>query len=46
MMAAYDARRLTEQVFDTEKEQDRRFRTSDPVTLKGSYFIQFTAQIM
>ena len=46
MMAAYDARRLVEQVFDTEKEQDRRLRTADPVTLEGRYFIQFIAQIL
>ena len=46
MMPAYDARRLVEQVFDTEKEQDRRLRTADPVTLEGRYFIQFIAQIL
>lgn len=46
MMASYDARRLVEQVFDTEKEQDRRLRTANPVTLEGRYFIQFIAQIM
>jgi len=46
MMASYDARRLVEQVFDTEKEQDRRLRTADPVTLEGRYFVQFIAQIL
>lgn len=46
MMASYDARRLVEQVFDTEKEQDRRLRTADKTTLEGRYFIQFVAQIL
>lgn len=46
MMAAYDARRLTEQAFDTEKSSDRRLRTGDPATLQGRYFIQFVAQIL
>ena len=46
MMAAYDARRLTEQAFDTEKERDRRIRTGDPDTMKGRYLIQFISQIL
>lgn len=46
MMAAYDARRLVEQAFDTEKSSDRRLRTGDIVTLRGRYFIQFIAQIL
>ena len=46
MMAAYDARRLTEQAFDTEKERDRRLRTGDHITLEGRYLIQFVAQIL
>ena len=46
MMAAYDARRLTEQAFDTEKSSDRRLRTGNPTTLQGRYFIQFVAQIL
>ncbi|MBR7152832.1 MAG: transposase [Candidatus Methanomethylophilaceae archaeon] len=46
MMAAYDARRLTEQAFDSEKTFDRRLRTGDHVTLNGRYFIQFVAQIL
>lgn len=46
MMAAYDARRLTEQAFDTEKSTDRRLRTGNAVTLEGRYFIQFIAQIL
>jgi len=46
MMAAYDARRLTEQAFDTEKERDRRIRTGDPDTMEGRYLIQFVSQIL
>lgn len=46
MMAAYDARRLTEQAFDSEKTSDRRLRTGDSVTLLGRYFIQFLAQVL
>ncbi len=46
MMAAYDARRLTEQAFDTEKASDRRLRSGNIVTVKGRYFIQFVAQIL
>ena len=46
MMAAYDARRLTEQAFDTEKERDRRIRTGDPDTMEGRYLIQFISQIL
>ena len=46
MMAAYDARRLTEQAFDTEKTGDRRLRSGNIVTVRGRYFIQFVAQIL
>ena len=46
MMAAYDARRLTEQAFDTEKERDRRIRSGDPDTMEGRYLIQFISQIL
>ncbi len=46
MMVAYDARRLTEQAFDTEKSSDRRLRTGEPTTLQGRYFIQFVEQIL
>lgn len=46
MMAAYDARRLTEQAFDTEKSCDRRLRTGSRVTLQGRYMIQFVAQML
>lgn len=46
MMTAYDAIRLTEQAFDSEKTSDRRLRTGNHVTLNGWYFIQFVAQIM
>ncbi len=46
MMAAYDARRLTEQAFDTEKTSDRRLRSGNIVTVRGRYFIQFIAQIL
>lgn len=45
-MAAYDARRLTEQAFDSEKSTDRRPRTGDVITLQGRYFIQFITQIL
>ena len=46
MMAAYDARRLTEQAFDSEKERDDRLRSGNSVTLEGRYLIQFVSQIM
>lgn len=46
MMASYDARRLTEQAFDTEKERDRRLRSGNPVTVEGRYLILFVAQII
>ncbi len=46
MMAAYDARRLTEQAFDTEKASDRRLRSGNIVTVRGRYFVQFVAQIL
>lgn len=46
MMAAYDARRLTEQAFDTEKERENRRRTGDRETMEGRYMIQFVSQIM
>ena len=46
MMAAYDARRLTEQAFDTEKVRENRRRTGDKETMEGRYMIQFVSQIM
>lgn len=46
MMAAYDARRLTEQAFDTEKERENRRRAGDRETMEGRYMIQFVSQIM
>lgn len=46
MMAAYDARRLTEQAFDSEKSCDRRIRTGNKVTMVGRYMIQFLAQML
>lgn len=46
MMAAYDARRLTEQAFDAEKSRDRRLRTGDRVTMMGRYTLQFIAQML
>ncbi len=46
MMAAYNARRLTEQAFDSEKERDDRLRSGDSVTVEGRYLIQFVSQIM
>lgn len=46
MMAAYDARRLTEQTFDVEKVRDRRLRMGNHITLLGRYMIQFIVQIL
>ncbi|MBE6519873.1 MAG: hypothetical protein E7Z68_01980 [Thermoplasmata archaeon] len=46
MRTAYDARRLTEQVFDSKKERDDRLRSGDSVTVEGHYLIQFVSQIM
>jgi hypothetical protein len=46
MMNAYDARRLTEQAFDFEKSEDRRFRTSDKVRMEGRGFIRFVELMM
>ena len=40
MMAAYDARRLTEQEFDEDKGTDRRFRTGNRQTMEGRMFIR------
>lgn len=41
VMRAYDARRLTEQVFDRKKGESRRFHTSDKATMKGREFLLF-----
>ena len=41
VMAAYDARRLTEQGFDRKKGESRRFYTSDKGTMKGREFLRF-----
>jgi hypothetical protein len=41
MMSSYDARRLTEQAFDSWKYEDKRFRTSDKVRMEGRGFIRF-----
>ena len=46
MMATYDVRRFVEQNFDYDKYDDRRFRTSDPVTVSGREFLRFVALIM
>lgn len=41
VMRAYDARRLTEQVFDRKKGESKRFYTSDKATMKGREFLLF-----
>ena len=41
VMRAYDARRLTEQVFDRKKGESKRFHTSDKATMKGREFLLF-----
>lgn len=46
MMSIYDARTLVEQNFDADKAEDRRFRTSDPVTIHGREFIRFISLVM
>jgi len=46
MMTAYDARRLTEQAFDYEKYEDKRFRTSDKTRMEGRGFIRFAELMM
>ena len=46
MMSIYDARTLVEQNFDADKEEDRRFRTSDAVTIHGREFVRFISLIM
>ncbi len=46
MMSGYDARRLVEQNFDTDKGEDRRFRTGDTTTIEGREFIRFVSLIM
>lgn len=46
MMAAYDARRLTEQAFDIGKERENRLRAGNQETMLGRYMIQFISQIM
>ncbi len=46
VMTSYDARRLTEQVFDFSKSHDRRHRTPVRYTLIGRSMIRFVALIM
>ena len=46
MMAAYDARRLTEQAFDFMKGEDKRFRTSDKFSMEGRGFVRFIELMM
>lgn len=41
VMRSYDARRLTEQVFDRKKGESNRFHTSDKSTMKGREFLRF-----
>ena len=41
VMRAYDARRLTEQVFDRKNGESKRFYTSDKATMKGREFLLF-----
>ena len=45
-MAAYDARRLTEQAFNFSKEESPRFYTSDKESMKGREFIRFLDLIL
>ena len=45
-MAAYDARRLTEQAFNFSKEELPRFYTSDKESMKGREFIRFLDLIL
>jgi len=48
MMAAYDARRLTEQAFDAQKNglDGRRFRTGDIRSAKGRFFVKMIALML
>ncbi len=46
MMTAYDSRRLVEQGFDFEKNADKRFRTSDKISMEGREFVRFIALIL
>ena len=46
VMLAYDARRLTEQVFDRKKGESKRFHTSDKSTMKGREFLLFLDLMM
>jgi len=46
VMDAYDVRRFTEQVFDAEKSDDKRHRTSDRYTMEGRLFVRFVSLIM
>lgn len=46
VMRAYDARRLTEQVFDRKKGESKRFHTSDKATMKGREFLLFLDLMM
>lgn len=46
MMSSYNARRLVEQNFDTDKTNNGRFGTRDPVTIQGREFIRFVSLIL
>lgn len=46
MMTSYNARRLVEQNFDTDKSLYGRFGTKDPVTIQGREFIRFISLIL
>lgn len=41
MMTAYDARRLVEQGYDTQKTRNRRYLVSDKDTMEGREFLNF-----
>jgi hypothetical protein len=46
VMNAYDVRRFTEQVFDAEKSEDKRHRTSDKEIMEGRLFVRFISFIL
>lgn len=46
MMSSYNARRLVEQNFDTDKTLYGRFGTSDPATINGREFVRFVSLIL
>lgn len=46
MMAAYDARRLTEQAFDAKKGESPRFGTGNPDSMQGREFLRFLDLIL